>query len=84
MGFMKEIFETAQIVQKIRENCNSQKSGGNFRGSQKSARLLAELIEQSALHLISQTFIRREVWKKSYRCINDPRWQLEPYSKSLV
>ena len=37
MGFMVEIFENPEIVAEIREICKSQKSGGDLKGSQKSA-----------------------------------------------
>ena len=50
MEFLSQIFERPIYGAEIRENCKSQKSGGQYRGSQKSASLWVELIEQSALH----------------------------------
>ena len=69
MGFIAQIFEEVKYLAEIRENCNSQKSGDHFRGSQKSASLWVELIELSALHLLLDTSYDREVSKKSYRLI---------------
>ena len=72
MGFLTEIFETAEYEAEIRENARSQKSGAQNERSQKSPSFLYELIEQSALDLKPETSYDREVSKKRYSVIFAP------------